>query len=126
LPETRIAPRGHSFAFGLAALELSGCADLVRHTRMIVSGCGGVSIGVVHSVVYDLLPVQPGDHIWAGASAEARWRITLIAPVAVEIGAGALVPLTRYQFLVQGPLGVVYEQSPVAFVATVGLGVQIP
>ena len=126
LPETTIAQQGHSFAFGLTAFDLTACGDLLRRTRMSLTACAGVWLGVVHSVVYDLLPVHPGDHFWAAASAEANWRVTVAGPVVAELGIGGVMPLTRYQFRVEGPLGVIYEQNWVALLATVGIGVRIP
>ncbi len=123
LPETLLTSGGYPFAFGVSALDLGACVDLVQSRRMVLSGCGAVWVGAIHAVVFALTPAQPGDRPWAGLSAEGRWTITLFEPLIVEFHAGALVPLTRYDFRVDGPIGGVFSQSVVTFVGGVGLGI---
>jgi hypothetical protein len=124
LPETKTS--AGDFAFGLTAAWVGGCAQAWGQRRVSIAACAEVLGGAIHAVVYDLVPLHPGDRFWAGASvvAQARWRI--VGPLVAELGAQAIVPITRPPYGIAGGGGIVFQEAPVAGAAFAGLGVSIP
>ena len=96
LPESK--RRG--VAYGSTAVSSGLCADAVRSPSLTTSLCGEFALGAIHTVVYDLVPLRPGDQ-WTAAAAVGpqvgwhRW-----APLFVELGVSAWVGLLRPRFSV--------------------------
>jgi hypothetical protein len=123
LPEVR---GGVDFAFGLTAGWVGACFHPLARARVDLSLCGKVLLGAIHSVVFVLEPVQPGDRLWSGAALSAQASLIALGPIAVEVGGEAVAPLVRDRFMVQGRSGVVFQQPPLGVMAFVGVGVAIP
>ena len=129
-PEERTADG--AFAFGLSAASLGACVEPPTGTRFALppplsaAFCGSVAAGAIHSVVWKLTPLTPGDEPWVGASLAARIRVHLIAPLSLYAAGELVIPLTRDVFAIRSASGGVFQQSPLAPVASLGLSVSIP
>jgi hypothetical protein len=129
LPEVRTQAR--DFGFGLTAGWLGACVEPWHgpwrgEPLVALSFCGGFLVGAIHSVVYALVPTEPGDRMWSGASLSAQARIRLIGPLVAELGAELVAPLIRHQFIVQGQQGSVFQEQSVAGLGFAGIGASIP
>ena len=126
LPEERTS--NSEFGFGLTAAWLGACAVpwRARAPRVTLSLCGDLGLGAIHSVVYAFLPTNPGDRVWAGATASGQLRVRIAGPVALEAGAALVVPLIRQPFVVQGEGTAVFQESSAAAVGFGGVGLSIP
>jgi hypothetical protein len=100
LPET-LAPTG-PFAFGLTAGAAQGCFDVVPFGRGALGVCLGVQIGALHAVVLDLVPIEPGEQLWAAAAAHSRLDVALAEPLGAEVGIELGIPMVRHEFGVAG------------------------
>ncbi len=107
--------------FGLTALFGGACWGALGALR--IGACAGVQAGALHSVVYGLTPIAPGDRLWLGAFVEGalRWRVA--GPVFVEGALRAAVALYQQRYSVRGRAAVAFEPWPVALDATLGAGV---
>jgi hypothetical protein len=127
LPETKDSTG--NFAFGLTAAWLGPCVAPVRGVRGALSACSKVSLGAIHSVVYEsgLDPTKlAGDRFWAGGSFSLEGRLRLVGPLVAEAGAELVFPITQQKFSVQGQAKPAYDESAVAGIGFLGLGVSIP
>lgn len=122
-PEARTPDPDPNFAFGLAAISAGICWAALRAERLTGAICGSVLAGVMHAVVYHPDPLAPGDRFWLGATAGVRGTATVVEPLWLEIGVEALVPITRYDFRVEGRPSSAWTQAVIAPVAFVGAGV---
>jgi hypothetical protein len=115
------------FGFGLSALALGACVELVRSAHLDLGACGAIWAGAVHAVV--LTPfyfMAPGDYAWAAASAMPRLRLALGSRVYAEVGTQLVVPLVRTPFEVKGSTTPAFQQYPVAALPFLGVGVGFP
>jgi hypothetical protein len=124
LPEQPTAD--HGFAFGLTAARLGACAQAMETSRVDLSVCADVLAGAIHSVVFALEPVHPGDRAWAGGALGGVLHVHLAGPVEGQIGADLVVPFTRNAFAVQGQAAPVFQEAPVTAVFFAGVGLSIP
>jgi hypothetical protein len=124
VPETRTSDR--YFGFGLTAFEIGGCGVPWRNRWFELVGCLGVWGGALHTSVYSLAPVSPGDYPWIAASLTPRLRVLLPAQILVEVGGDAMVPMTRRNFVVEGWSSPVFREPPVTARIFVSLGVHSP
>jgi hypothetical protein len=91
-----------------------------------VRACALVAGGILHAYAYPsiaLAVVEPGDFAFAAIGASAGLRIPLARPFTLEPAIAPLVLLTPRQALVRGQVEPAYEQSTVALVASVGIGI---
>ena len=121
LPEERTSDR--EFGFGLTALGLGGCLELLGKPRANLAVCGHLWAGAIHAVVYGPSPAEPGAQAWAAASMAPRARFRIVGPLLVEVGAELVVPFLRTAFVVKGrPDPPLFQQAPVAAFPFLGLG----
>jgi hypothetical protein len=114
------------FAFGLTAFALGACVALVGRPRVDLAACGAFWAGALHAVVFDLTPVDPGQHAWAAAEVSPRLRVRIAGPLHAEVGVHLMVPLVRQPFTVTGFAAPVFQQAPVALLPFAGLGAFFP
>lgn len=127
LPDSGLVTSRGSFAFGLVAAQLGPCLDLWRPPRASLTGCVGVELGALRSVVLRGDPSTVGERPWVALSAGLRLRARLLGPLAGELGVEAVAPLVRDRFFEGGPArDTAFQQGPLAGVAFAGLGIQFP
>jgi hypothetical protein len=127
LPDSGLVTSRGSFAFGLVAAQLAPCLDLWRVPRASLTGCVGVELGALRSVVLRGDPSTVGERPWAAAFAGVRLRARLLGPLAGELGVEAVAPLVRDRFFEGGPTReTAFQQGVLAGVAFAGLGIQFP
>jgi hypothetical protein len=114
------------FAFGLTAMGAGACIDVVSTHHFTAAPCVDALIGQIYAVVFSLLPLPPGGKVWGGVDALARLRWQPVSPVFVELRGGGMVPFPRYGFSVVGQSRAVYQESVVAPIGDLGLGVSFP
>ncbi len=124
LPES--SGQSPATGYGLTTADAGVCIDVLAGRRISLAGCGGILGGVLHAVVYTLLPDAPGDRGWFGAEMTVRLRAMLVGPWTVESTVGAVVPVTRYNFVAPGHPDADFSQSAIAGEAWLGIGVAIP
>ncbi len=122
-PEVRTSDAG--FAFGLSAALLGLCVEAVQARAARLALCGEAQLGAMHAVVYSVRALPPGDHLWAGARVGPRLGLSLGRALWLEAGGMALVPLLRHEFALKNQQDPVFQSSPVAFTATLGLSASI-
>jgi hypothetical protein len=98
LPEQQTSDR--TFGFGLGALFVSGCASPVLATHFDLGLCLGLHAGVIHAVVYELLPTAPGDRAWVAGAGTLSVRVPLGSWV-LQATADVVLPATRYRFRIE-------------------------
>jgi hypothetical protein len=123
-PEYELRQGGQHLGFGLSAGFASGCL-WARTAQPELWGCLGARLGVLHAVVYEPRPEQPGDRFWAAATTELGLRQTLVARLFVEGGAVASFPLTRYRFQVGPDSAPAYQESAAVWEGFLGLGLRL-
>lgn len=123
-PEERTSDGG--YGFGLAAGELDGCVEPWRGDSTAIALCGGVVGGAIHAVPFVHVPTEPGERGLFAFDAGARLELAIAPPFTGALAAEALVPVAHYRFLVEGLPRAVYEQAPVAGIASISLGVSFP
>lgn len=87
---------------------------------------GSLEAGVLTLVARDLTPVDPGPYPWVALQAGPRGVWPADAPVALELGALALVPFTRQQFRVEGAVATPFQTNAVSFIASAGVRLRSP
>lgn len=107
--------------FGLTALFGGACWGTLGALRL--SACAGVQAGALHSVVYELTPLAPGDRLWLGAFVEGALRWHVAGPLFVEGALRATAALYQQRYSVRGRAAVAFAPWPVALDATLGAGV---
>lgn len=107
--------------FGLAAVYAGLCAGSLGAVR--ASGCAGLQLGALHAVVYELVPLAPGDRAWFGAFVEGALRVNLTGPLFAEGAARATLAIAHQRYTVRGREAPAFDPWPVALDATLGLGV---
>lgn len=122
LPEQRTSDR--RVGFGLGALSLGACVDPARVDSAWLTLCGGLLAGSVHAVPYAFDPTNPGERPFVGARVGARGALRILGPLFVEAGLDAAAPFSHYEFTVRN-IGVVFEQTPVFALASLGLGLSL-
>lgn len=115
-----------SFSFGLAAGSLGGCVDPHVRSTLRLGLCAGALAGAFHAVTRAVTPTNPGDRAWVAASVAGRAELRLAGPLIAHTSLEAVIPITRYRFVVLGREAPVFEPPPVAAIAAVGLGVMFP
>lgn len=125
LPETGVeltANRAARLSLGWAGLGACVDADALAWLRL--GGCIAARGGAVIGVGLGFDRNQSGLLPWASVEAAGRARITLSAPVAIEVMLGLEVPLFRDRFVVRAPdasVRAVYGPPPVSPFAVLSL-----
>ena len=107
-----------SLGWTLGSLDL--CGTLLRHARLGVAACGALEAGVLRAQG-DVTESRP----WVAPGAELRARLAATGSIAVELSAGARIPLIRDSFVFEPD--VVWHDTPAALVqAGLNVSVSIP
>lgn len=116
-PEQRTADS--RFAFGMTAGFVGACFDALRVGKIAegpalsLAPCVHVGVGEIHSVVFSLLPTEPGTRVWVSGAAELLLRVspfTPAVPLDIELGLGFLTPFVRPRFFVIGENSTIFQQ----------------
>lgn len=120
-PESKTA---NGIGFAMVSAAFDACVVPLLSAR-VLRWCGALHVGAFDVFVHapDLAPVEVGMFSWVGASTGPSLSIPIGGPVSFEASVSAVVPITRRQAFVRGTADAVFEQSPVAGHADVGLGV---
>jgi hypothetical protein len=110
-----------SYAIGLAAFDLELCFVPLRGVGAEVRACAGPLVGMLHAAVLSGNRSQPGERATVGADVGMDAAFFVTRALALELGARALLPVTRYQFKIEGGSQPLFEQSSVGGVAFAGL-----
>jgi len=116
-------------AFGITAADVGVCARIASPPNdefASIAACGSVMVGVIHSYVYGLQPVTPGDRPWVAASTGVDGSLRLFGPLRVVFGVEAIWPITRHRFLAEGRTEPLFRQSFVTILGSLGLGIAFP
>lgn len=110
-----------SYALGLVALT----PELCRVTRpgkwLDLRTCAGPSLGLLHASVLQGDRTQPGQRTSLTAELGLDATLALTSKLALELGARAALPVTRYRFLLEGSDQPLFTQSAVAALVHLGL-----
>jgi len=112
------------FAFGMVSAYAGLCAGGWPLAHLSLSACGSAMAGSIHAVVYNPIPLDPGERVWFGASLDGAAAVRIAGPLIARLSAQMVAPLIHRQFLVAGEAAPVFEQRPVALIAGAGLGIQ--
>jgi hypothetical protein len=102
------------------------CFGVAQSRAARLAVCADGQLGAMHAVVYAARPLPPGDHLWAGARAGPRLRLLLGGALWLEGSGMALAPILRHEFALKNQQDPVFQSSPLAFNATLGLSAAIP
>jgi hypothetical protein len=109
---------GTGATFSLAYVGGGLCPLRYHSSRLHVYGCLAGQLGY-------LLREGEGQHeIYVAGAAEGRATLRLVGPVAARLGLSFLVPIVRERFPPTGET--LFQMSPVAGTADLGLGVVFP
>lgn len=119
VPESKTAGVGFAIATG----SLDACAIPLLSAR-VLRWCAAFHAGAFDVFVHDaqLAPVEVGMFPWLAASTGPALSLPVTAALRIEVGVNAVVPILRRQAFVRGTPDPIWEQSPVAGQAEVGLG----
>ncbi|MDC0685070.1 hypothetical protein [Sorangium atrum] len=127
LPEQRAAQR--TFAFGLTAGWLGACLEMVRSRSVALGLCGRAVAGAIYAVIYGddgvlptILPTDVGSRAWLSLGAGTRLGVRVLGPLRLETGIDLFVPVTRYDFQLEGGRPTGLEQAALAAAAFGGVG----
>jgi hypothetical protein len=114
-----------AYAIGLALGDARLCARLPRAARVAFLACGGPAVGVMSAALLAGDRAQPGERAWFAGELGAGVLVALSRALALDLGAEAAVPITRYRFVVEGSGDTLFRQSAVAVVAHAGLELRL-
>ena len=127
-PEQRTADG--RFAFGLTAGFAGVCFDALRagtpgrSAAISLATCVSVGIGEVHSVVFRLLPTEPGTRLWGSGAFDLLVRLApWSGPLDIELGLGVMTPFVRHRFYVIGETSTVFQQPALVPMGKLQVGV---
>lgn len=123
-PENELRTPSAHLGFGISAGFVSGCL-WARTSQPQLWSCLGARAGVLHAVVYNPDPEQPGDKFWSAATSELGLRQQLFGRAFVEGGVAALFPLLRHRFQIDAGSAPIYEQGAALVEGFVGLGLRL-
>ncbi len=110
-----------SYAIGLAALTLELCAIARPAPAVDFRGCAGPALGLLHASVLQGDRTQPGQRASLAAELGVDAAFALTPTLALQLGARAAVPVTRYRFTLEGSDDALFVQSALAAMAHIGL-----
>jgi hypothetical protein len=131
--QRRASSGGATLRFTQASVDVCPLRAAIV-ASIAVRPCVGASGGVLEAQGTDVNGAPPHSRPWTSALAHARLTWSPFAALAVEVEAGAVVPLHRDSFFVRVVEGSsagmassevdVYRAPPVAFVTRAGIGVR--
>lgn len=110
-----------SYAVGLAALTLELCATERPTESVELRACGGPSVGLLHASVLAGDRTQPGQRASLTADLGLDATFAMTRTLAFELGARAVLPVTRYRFTLEGSDEPLFVQPVIAGMAHLGL-----
>lgn len=117
--------RAGRVAFRLETAQVAACMVVdFAPIPLTLTPCAGADVGTLASTARDL---PRGTHVegrWVAAHAFTRAAWALLPWLALELEAGALVPLERSLYALSHPPRVAYRAPSVLSSSSVGLGVQ--
>ncbi|HEY3497829.1 MAG TPA: hypothetical protein VGK73_24190 [Polyangiaceae bacterium] len=123
-PETSTADG--EFSFGSSSVSAGACWEPLAAARFLAGACADFAVGALHAVVWELAPVEPGDHAFVAAELGPYVGVELGLGLRVELGAFAALPLLRPNFLVQGTNERAFKSEALGIVGFLGLGLGTP
>jgi hypothetical protein len=126
LPEQEQHTSVGQFGFGMTSGWLGPCVRPRQDAVWGVSLCARAEVGAIHSVVYSLTPVLPGEKPWAGASVGGGIGARVVGPLRLTLHADMVVPITREPFVVQGQSVAAFQQAAATAVVGIGAGMSFP
>lgn len=110
-----------SYAVGLAALTVELCGVTTRRKPLVLRACAGPSLGLLHASVLVGDRTQPGQRASLAADLGLDAAFALTRNLALQLGARAVVPVTRYRFTLEGSEQALFAQPVIAGSASLGL-----
>ena len=129
LPEQRRSVPGGEVAFGLTFGAVGVCYDARVRRQVTLGACGSVMAGAFHTVVFDPIPVDPGQRLWAAASAGLRLELWPWSNAGIDAGAELFVPFARHEYVIaraspgSSPSSV-FAEPAVGFLGRLGMGLR--
>lgn len=114
------------YAFGLTTGFLGAVFAWPVASGVELSGTAELEIGAIHAVVFESVPVDPGEEWWVAGALGPRLGFLGPGPLRLELGVSAVVPLARPSFEVRGIAEPVFQSAPVGGFAYAGLGFGLP
>ncbi|MFK8003191.1 MAG: hypothetical protein AB8H86_26715 [Polyangiales bacterium] len=111
-----------SAELGLAAGRLGACGGTTSG-RLWLGGCAAVELGVVRATGRGVDQPRDEGSFWAGLDLGIRGEVGLIGRLSIYLEAGALMPLRRPRFLLQG--SVVHTTPAISPRAALGLELRL-
>lgn len=111
-----------SAELGLAAGRLGACGGTTSG-RFWLGGCAAFELGVVRALGRGVDQPRDEGSFWAGLDVGLRGELGLIGRLSLYVEAGALVPLRRPRFLLQG--AVVHTTPAISPRAALGLELRL-
>lgn len=93
--------------------------------QVALSGCLGVELGQLSAHGEGVIPDHTRHRFWFGAVALGRLRFPAEAALGLEVDAGAVIPLTRDRFVIEGPKTKVFQPPSIALVLGLGLSLRV-
>lgn len=123
--ETGVGTRTFSFAYGW----LSACPIDFAGNSTVLTGCLGAQIGSLRVSDVGLLSKYRQEQLVLDLVADARLRRRFVGPLFGSFGLGLVVPTVRDRFYFTDAVGArhdVFQVSPVAGLADLALGIELP
>jgi hypothetical protein len=120
-----VTTRDGTTSIGRTVARVGGCLDTTP-TWMQLGFCAGVLGGAMHLVALSLQPVDPGDRVWLGASAEFHARLLPGDRWVISAQVRPVVPLLTWAPRVEGASSPSFSPWPVAIEADLAVGVRLP
>jgi hypothetical protein len=114
------------YAFGLTAGSLGALYAWPVGGGFELSAVGELELGALHAVVFDTVPVNPGDRLWLAGALGPRLAVAGLGVLRLELGVNLVVPFVRPEFEVRGIAEPVFQSAPVGGLLYVGAGVGAP
>ena len=114
------------YAFGLTTGFLGAVFAWPVASGVELSGTAELEIGAIHAVVFESVPVDPGEEWWVAGALGPRLGFLGLSPLRLELGVSMVVPLARPSFKVRGIAEPVFQSAPVGGFAYAGLGFGLP
>jgi hypothetical protein len=122
-PELRGGELGRIAGVGLTAGRLGLRVPYFEEGILSLEAGAALLAGAMHTVVYTLEPLEPGDQPWIAIDASARARLMVADPLSIELALGLLVPFVRTRFSVEGG-GPSFQQDVVTGWLSLAIGAQ--
>jgi hypothetical protein len=114
------------YAFGLTTGFLGAIFAWPLASGIELAGTAELEAGAVHAVVFESVPVDPGEQWWVAGALGPRLGFLGLSPLRVELGVSLVVPFSRPSFKVRGITEPVFKSAPIGGFAYAGLGFGLP